>query len=94
MQGDQILTPESAADLQRQANEQDRLTIWTVTWNSRDYPNQATARPHLVGPGSHNVVTAVLLAESLDAVRELLPVGLTRMERMPEDDPVIVEVWL
>lgn len=94
MQGDQILTPDTAADLQRKAYEQDRLTIWTVTWNSRDYPNQATARPHLVGAEGHNVITAVLVADSLDALRESLPVGLTRMERMPEDDPVIVEVWL
>jgi hypothetical protein len=94
MQGDIMLTPETAVELQRQAIAQGRLALWTVTWNASDYPKQAAARPHLVGAGKQSVVSAVLLADSLDELRNSLPPGLTRMERQPNDDPVIVEIWL
>lgn len=94
MLGDTILTPETASELQRQAHEQDRLPIWAVTWNPKDYPNKAVARPHFVGAGTQSALTAVLVAESLDALRTMLPKDLSRLERAPTDDPVIVEVWL
>lgn len=89
-----ILTPETATELHQQAYQQDRLPIWAVTWNPTDYPNKAVARPHFVGHGTESAVTAVLVAESLDALRAMIPKDLNRLERAPTDDPVIVEVWL
>ncbi|WP_417546430.1 hypothetical protein [Marinobacter sp.] len=35
----------------------------------------------------------ILSANDLESLRALLPSGLVRMDRMPGDDPVIVEAW-
>jgi hypothetical protein len=34
-----------------------------------------------------------LLADSLAGIRDQLPAGLTRSERMPVDPPDVVEIW-
>jgi hypothetical protein len=35
----------------------------------------------------------VLLAHTLAGIREVLPPGLVRSERMPADPPEVVEIW-
>lgn len=68
------------------------LLIWTICENPSDYPGQFTARPH---SGRKNVpLDFVLTAPTLDAIRELLPPGLTSLPLDPNDDPVIVETWI
>lgn len=70
------------------------LPIWTVCGATRDFPGEFTARLHLVvGPRSFPTAK-VLRAPTLEAIRGLLPKGLTRIPRDPKDDPVIVESWI
>lgn len=89
---DQILTPEAALNLHLLARDMGALMIWTVTANTTDYPNQVAARPHnTVEPGPY---ASVLLGDTLEEVRAMLPPGLVRMERDPNDAPAIVEIWL
>jgi len=72
---------------------QTNLIIWTVYDHPSDYPEYWVVRPCWVdrqrvihhGPGQ--------LAKSLEMARELVPPGLHRQGRRPNDDPVIVEVW-
>jgi len=33
-------------------------------------------------------------ADSLEEIRKFVPPGLTNLHRQPNDDPVIVEVWV
>ena len=40
------------------------------------------------------VTSDMITAQTIERLRELLPPGLERLERDPEDDPSIVEVWL
>lgn len=95
MQGDTIFTREQAVELQQQAQQDGRLAIWTISWNPKDYPGKAAARPHLLGEGgTHSIIMGVLLADSPDELREMLPEDLSKMPRNPMDDPVIVEVWM
>jgi hypothetical protein len=68
------------------------LTIWTVYEHPSDFPDHFVARPFYVGPGLDRG-NQVLLAETLDELRALLPAGLICMARSENDDPVIVEVW-
>lgn len=68
----------------------DGLSIWTVYCRPRDYPSGYIARRFILDKPTGETVTG----ETLEAVRERLPWGLYRMERAPEDDPVIVEVWI
>jgi hypothetical protein len=94
MEGDIPITHEQAIALQQQHQRQ-FLVMWVVTWNASDYRRQAVARPHLVMPPEpDHVFRAVLIADSLDALRGLLPPGLHKMDRFEDDDPVITEVWL
>lgn len=70
------------------------LTIYTIYEHPRDYPNQYVARPWWIrDDGSLLKSTKVLLADSLDELRGMLPPGLCHMPRTPSDDPCIVECW-
>lgn len=72
------------------------LRLWCVTHRPSDLPGveYAARRWELAVDGVHHATADVLTGSSLAAVREQLPPGLTRLERAPDDDPVIVEVWL
>jgi hypothetical protein len=96
MEHDIHLTPDQAIELHQRETNNGFLVMWTVTWNTSDYPWQAAARPILVGVGTSTTqpLRSVLLAHSVDAVRDQLPPGLSRLERDAADDPVILEVWL
>lgn len=64
--------------------------IWTVYDNPVDMPGRFVARKWRM-----DRPTAELLQDkSLVALRAKLPNGLTRLERSPQDDPKIVEVWI
>lgn len=60
-----------------------------------DYPHCFVARRWLVmGDELLPEVPPFAVGPTLDAVRDLLPPGLLRMERQEEDDPNIVETWI
>lgn len=93
MQGDILLDPDEAQEMHNSTTDTEGLLMWTVTWNSSDYPRQAVARPHLIGR-ELQALREVVVADSLNELRKKLPAGLTKIDRDPEDDPVIIEVWL
>lgn len=71
-----------------------RLPMWTVYMpTTRDYPGRYVARMFVTLPES-KPTRFVLLHDTLEGLRELLPPGLLRIHRDPSDDPVILEVWL
>jgi hypothetical protein len=95
MKGDILISPSDAELVQRQGRERDFLVMWTVTWNPSDYPNKVVARPSYIGGGSVFALNAVLVTDSFHTLRDdLLPRGLSKVERHSTDDPAIVEVWL
>jgi hypothetical protein len=74
----------------------DRLTIWTIYCRPSDLPDFAfVARPHVVEGGcAPYALQQFETGATLGEVRAKLPAGLTRLDRHPDDDPVIVETWL
>jgi hypothetical protein len=74
------------------------LSVWVVCKHPSDYPDKYTAREHLVIADAAVDLKAkneVLVAARLQPLRLLLAQkGLTRMPPDPNDDPVILEVWL
>ena len=68
--------------------------MWTVYQNPSDYPGSWVARVWTVSAGGPPVPGPVVVASSLDAVRDALPPGLYRVPAAPGDDPAIVESWL
>jgi hypothetical protein len=65
------------------------MEIWTIYKHPRDYPEHYVARLWLWGDPTERVLTA----ETLEEIRTLIPRGLVRLNRMPDDDPAIVETW-
>jgi hypothetical protein len=80
--------------------EREPLTIWTIYAKPVDYPDQFVARKFLVGPRTFLVgppfipTNDMFVAETIEELRALLPLGLTRLPRAPSDDRFIVESWL
>lgn len=66
------------------------LPIWTVYQSPVDYPGKFVARLFIWDKPT----AKVLIAPSLEALRALLPNGLSCLARSPADAPGIVETWL
>lgn len=71
------------------------MDLYVVYHDPSDFRDQYVVRRQTAGPG---VVTAapepLAVGPDLDQVRAALPAGLTRLERDPDDDPCILEIWV
>jgi hypothetical protein len=71
------------------------LGMWTVFDHPSDFPHCFVARLALVSRGAALILTEdIVTADTLCELRRLLPPGLIRIERHPNDDAKIVEIWL
>lgn len=70
------------------------LTLWVIYDHPVDHPESFVVRPQEVVAGQVVPGVAHRLAETLEDARASLPDGLFCLGRMPDDDPVIVEVWV
>ncbi len=70
------------------------LSMWTVYERPMDRPDSYVARRWVVRNGQLAATNDLHIAEDLVRLRRLLPQGLERLPRDPEDDPVIVETWI
>lgn len=64
--------------------------IWVIYRRPRDFPAHFVARCWDMDKPTDKY----LLGRSLEDVRDLLPDGLSQIDRSPTDDPCIVESWL
>jgi hypothetical protein len=70
------------------------FSIWTVYEHPLDYPDYYVAR-RFEYDGGTAPTDEILRSLSLDALRdELADMGLTCIQRNPEDEPHIVECWI
>jgi hypothetical protein len=73
----------------------DALSIWTIYDHPRDFPNEFVARRFVVDGSVPRWTDDILTSSSLDLLRdEMVSRGLTVINRLPDDDRNIVEVWL
>jgi len=71
------------------------ISIWTVfNKNTTDYPGVYVCRRFEVGPGYTRPCEVIATGNSLEEIRDQLPVGLAQLDRCPGDDPNIVETWM
>ena len=71
----------------------ERLPIWVIYRPiTREYPGRWVARLHVTLPTSRPT-RMVMTHDTLAELRCLLPEGLIRVERHPNDVPEIEEVW-
>ena len=66
-----------------------KLSLWTIYWNPSDHPGRYVVRRFELDQPTAEAFVCLGLAQA----RALIPPGLYRQERDPNDDPVIVETW-
>lgn len=69
------------------------LLVWTITYNTSDYPNKFTARPFSTRLNC-KPLKFIIQDDCLDNLRERLPYGVIQLARDKSDSPVIVESWV
>lgn len=71
------------------------LSVWAICAHPSDFPNAFVAREHRSFLGGSIATENVVISTQMEIVRdELRRRGLQPIPPHPEDDPVIVEVWL
>lgn len=66
----------------------------TIYFNPKDYPNKYVAQVFDIRPGEVYGTRYIMLSDELEGLRQRMPEGFHRMNRMPDDDTSILEVWL
>ncbi len=72
------------------------MALWTVYDHPSDAPEWFVARRWTItADGARTSDGEFVLAGDVEVIRdEMRHMGLTRIERAPSDDPVIMETWL
>lgn len=70
------------------------MDMWVIYDRPKDFLDQYVVRQWFIGPGVIFADEQAYLAATLEAARAMIPTGLTPIPRKPDDDPVIVEVWI
>ena len=76
-------------------NSEGTTAVWTIYDHPWSYPNHFAARKWVMPAGAMRLEPTgdILLDEDLDALRNKLPPGLTRLNRQLGEDPVVIESW-
>jgi hypothetical protein len=83
----QLIDPTMARSLHADACRNHAITAWVVFWDLPAYPERFAARLVTSGQAAWPYL---LVADTLDGIRAMLPPGLVRSERMPVDPPEVV----
>lgn len=68
--------------------------ILAVYKNPADFPGSFVARLHVAQTGEFFPTPNIYVGRTLEEIRQAIPGGMSRLDRMPEDDPNIVETWV
>jgi len=88
---DQLIDAAMARSLHADACRKHTAVAWAVLWDLPAYPERYAAR---MATSDQAPSPYLMLADSLAAIRAMLPPSMTRSERMPADPPEVVEIWL
>jgi hypothetical protein len=64
-----------------------------VYYNPKDYPKKYVARVFDIRPGEVYATRYIMICDSLEELRSVMPDGFSRMNKSLNDDPELVEVW-
>ena len=71
------------------------MPSFTITDHPSDYPDYFVARMHLTSKGATTAAAFAIMDRDVERLRTTLEaLGLVKMDRSPEDDPVILETWI
>jgi hypothetical protein len=68
--------------------------LWTLYDHPRDYPDMFVARKFVISEMGARPTNEVIVHKSLHPLRILMQAkGLSCLQRMPADEPQIIEAW-
>lgn len=67
---------------------------YVICYKTSDYPGKYTVRKHLIFEGRTRPADFLVAFDTLEDARKVVPKGMTRLNRHPSDDPVILEIWI
>lgn len=73
------------------------LSLWTIYDHPTDIPEPfgfAVREWHVTSDGDSYADSRVQFAMTLERARELVPPGLYRLDRDPNDPSAVVETWI
>jgi len=88
---------QAAEQAQQAALTAQHFPMWVVLGpTTSDYPGRYCARLWVLEKEVRRRAASrgLVLADSLPELRALLPPNLIRLDRVPDDDPTILEVWI
>jgi hypothetical protein len=74
------------------ANE--KLEMYVIYYRPKDHPTLYVLRKWNISNVGASPDDEFAMGETLDEIRSLVPHYCVRLERDPNDDPVIVESWI
>lgn len=87
------MTPTDAQVLQNDAIARDTWLTWVVTDADAEHPGKVVARAYEATHHGGKLLPGALMADTLDALRAMLPPGLTRLDRTSALPPDVLETW-
>lgn len=70
------------------------LPMISIYFNPKDYPDQYVARVFDIRPGTVYATRYVMISNNLGELQRAMPNGFERMDRFPNDEHELLEVWL
>lgn len=70
------------------------ISQYAIYDHPRDFPDHFVVREWLIKDGQVTPAEECWLTQTLEDARALIPRGMYNFGRYPQDDPVIVEVWI
>lgn len=71
------------------------LPMFVVTDHPSDHPEHYVARLGVARSGGYEVTAFAILDPRLDGLQAILEaLGFVKLDRSPQDDPVILETWI
>jgi hypothetical protein len=91
------MSKQKLTELYTQTKNEGALPVFVVTFGTKDFGAKYVVRLHVSSlKGSVNNAPTLhhVTADSHQELREFMPDECTVINRSPNDDPVIVEMWL
>lgn len=87
------LTPTGAQALQDESAAHGQWLMWVVTDADAEHPGKVVARAQRANHQGGTRLPSALVADTLDELRVMLPIDLTRRDRTSALPPDVLETW-
>lgn len=88
-----FVTPAHAQTMHDEAAARDTWLVWVMTASDAEYPGKVIARARTADHQGGTLLPGTLVADTLNELRIILPIELTRRDRTSAWSPDVLETW-